>query len=168
MGGFSYWNAGDLTAVAIWLRQYVPDSSLLDANNRQMDGYAGFRYAAALWQGPYPDLVTWAWSRAGLAYLYLLRPLLAVALGAALGRYLWLLAARRLPSPATRDVMLLVLSAAFIASAVLHVATLAVNDRFASTFDLLAVFLLLLAVDILRAARVNVSSVHGPLHPPAT
>jgi hypothetical protein len=168
MGGFYYWNAGDLTAVAIWLRQYVPHSDLLDANNRQMDGYAGFRYAVAPWQGDLPNLATSIWSRAGLAYLYLLRPLLTVALAIALGRYLWLLGTRRLPYLAARDVMLLVLSVAFAANAVLHVVTLAVNDRFAGTFDLLAVFLLLLAVDSSQALRANVPSARMQPYPPAT
>lgn len=147
--GFYYWGMGDLLAVGAWTGRYMTDASLLDGNNRRVEGHAGFRYAGAVWSGALRELVVRVWAQAGMAYLYLLRPLLTGALLAVFGFYVWTLWQRKLHALHDRDVILVTIFAAFAANAVLHVATLAVNDRFASTFDVVTVFLLLLAADTL-------------------
>lgn len=147
LAGFYYWGAGDLPSVQVWLDRYMTDPHLLDENNRRVEGHGGFHYAAAARSGGVLDMAVQVWAKAGLLYLYWGRALLTLALLAVYGRYVWGLRRRRWRGWDSRDVILVTFFAAFVANAVLHAMTLAVNDRFVCTFDVLAVFLLLLAAD---------------------
>lgn len=144
--GFYYNQAGDLTALHHWFADYFADVSLLDANNLSLDGYQGFRYVPSL---EHNGQLLEVWSESGLLYLRIFRPALNTALVLAFIIYLWRLLRSKPLAGKQRDVILLVFATAYVASAFLHILTLAVNDRFVSSYDLVAVFLLLLTLDTL-------------------
>ena len=150
--GFYYNQAGDLTALHHWFTEYLVDVSLQDANNLSLDGYQGFRYVPTLHHN---RQILEVWSESGMAYLRVFRPAMNIALLLAFTLYLWRFLRSKPLAIKQRDVILLVFATAYMSSAFLHILTLAVNDRFVSSYDLIAVFLLLLTLDTLAGQSLG-------------
>jgi len=150
--GFYYNQAGDLTALHHWFSDYLVNVPLLDANNLALDGYQGFRYISSL---EHNGQLLEVWSETGLLYLRIVRPAVNTALVLALIIYLWRFLRSKPLTVKQRDVILLVFATAYASSAFLHILTLAVNDRFVSSYDLIAVFLLLLTLDTLAGQSLG-------------